>query len=196
MPTTLVRRQARGLLQRPNHRIERVGDADDEGVRRIRLDARADRIHDLEIDAEQIVAAHAGLARHAGGDDDDVRAGDFGVGTGARQFCVKPVDRRGFREIERLALRHPVDNVEQDDVAEFLQRGQMGQRSADLACADQRYLFARHELCRPCVSAASRAAGPRPVLSPHPASRSSRTFGERKAIILRIITADIIYETP
>ena len=123
------------------------------------LDARADRVHDLQVDAEQIVAAHAGLARHAGGDDDDVGARDVGVGTRARQFGVEAVDRRGFGEIERLALRHAVDDVEQDDVAEFLQRGQMGQRSADLARADQRYLFARHELCRPCVSAASRAAG-------------------------------------
>jgi hypothetical protein len=26
-------------------------------------------LHDLEVDAEQVVAAHAGLARHAGGDD-------------------------------------------------------------------------------------------------------------------------------
>ena len=33
----------------------------------------------FEIDAEQIVAAHARLARHAGGDDDHVGAGDGGV---------------------------------------------------------------------------------------------------------------------
>jgi hypothetical protein len=36
----------------------------------------ADRLHDLEVDAEQVVAAHARLARHAGGDDDHVGAGD------------------------------------------------------------------------------------------------------------------------
>ncbi len=77
----LVRGQAGNLLQRPDHRVERVGDADDEGVGRVRLDARADRVHHLEIDAEQIVAAHAGLARHAGGDDHHVGAGDLGVGS-------------------------------------------------------------------------------------------------------------------
>ena len=36
---------------------------------RVLLDAGADLLHHLEVDAEQVVAAHAGLARHAGGDD-------------------------------------------------------------------------------------------------------------------------------
>jgi hypothetical protein len=56
-----VVRQAAELAQRPHHRVQRVGDADDEAVGRVRLDALADRLHDLEVDAEQIVAAHAGL---------------------------------------------------------------------------------------------------------------------------------------
>ena len=72
----LLDRQARELAQRPDHRVERVGDADDEGVRRVLGDALADRLHHLEVDAEQVVAAHARLARHAGGDDADVGAGD------------------------------------------------------------------------------------------------------------------------
>jgi hypothetical protein len=33
------------------------------------LDALTDRFHDLQIDAEKIVTAHTGLARHTGGDD-------------------------------------------------------------------------------------------------------------------------------
>jgi hypothetical protein len=77
MPTTLLAAGPK-LLQRPDHRVERVGDADDEGVRGVLLDAGADGLHDLEVDAEQIVAAHARLARHAGGDDDHVGAGDGG----------------------------------------------------------------------------------------------------------------------
>ena len=57
---------------------------------------------------------------------------------------VEALDRAGLGDIERLALRHAVDDVEQDDVAEFLERGQMGQRAADLAGADQSNLLARH----------------------------------------------------
>src|SRR5882672_3864998 len=63
----LLVRHARGLLQRPYHGVERIGDADHEGVGRVFLDAGADLLHHLEIDAQEIVAAHAGLARHPGG---------------------------------------------------------------------------------------------------------------------------------
>jgi hypothetical protein len=42
--------------------------------RRILGDAGANLLHHLEVDLEQIVAAHARLARHAGGDDHHVRA--------------------------------------------------------------------------------------------------------------------------
>ena len=142
MPTT-VGGQARGLLQRPDHRVERVGDADDEGVRRVLLDAVADRLHHLEIDAEQIVAAHAGLARHAGGDDDDVGAGDVGVVVGALQARVEAATGAGLGEIERLALGRAFGDVEQHDVAQLLQRRQMGERAADLAGPDQWEILAR-----------------------------------------------------
>ena len=145
----LVGGQAGGLLQRPDHGVERIGDADDEGVRRMRLEAGADRIHHLEIDAEQVVAAHAGLARHAGGDDDDIGAGDVGVGARAGELGVEAVDRRGFGKIERLALGNAVDDVEENDVAQLFQRRQMGQRAADLAGPDQCNFLARHELHHP-----------------------------------------------
>ncbi len=108
------------------------------------LDALADRIHDLEVDAEQVVAAHARLARHAGGDDDDVGAGDLLVAVGAGKIGVEAVDRRGFGEVERLALGRAFGDVEQNDVAQLLQTGEMGQRAADLAGSDQCNLVTRH----------------------------------------------------
>ncbi len=57
----LVCWQTGELLQSPDHRIKRVGDADDESFRRIFLDACADLFHDLQVDTQKIVAAHAGL---------------------------------------------------------------------------------------------------------------------------------------
>ncbi len=165
MPTTLCGRQAGKLLQRPDHRVERIGDADDEGVGRVGLEAGADRFHHLEIDAEQVVAAHAGLARHAGGDDDDVGAGDGGIVARAGELGVEALDRTRFGEIERLALRDAVDDVEEDDVAEFLQRRQMRQGAADLAGSDQCNLLARHgilPLLRPLMESAARHDAARP----------------------------------
>ena len=107
-----VARQAGDLLQRPDHGVERVGDDDDEGVGRVLLDAGADLLHHLEVDADEVVAAHAGLARHAGGDDADVGAVDVGVGVGAAQLAVEALDRARLGEIERLALRQALDDVE------------------------------------------------------------------------------------
>ena len=155
--------QAGEFAQRPDHRVERVGDADDEGVRRVGGDALADRFHDLEVDAEQVVAAHARFARDAGGDDADVGAGDVGVIVGAFEDSVELVDRRALGDVERLALRRAFGDVEEDDVAEFLERGEMGQRAPDLSGADERDL-------RSCHLACLRLGGKNRVL----ASRSSR----------------------
>ncbi len=141
-----VLRQAGKLLQRPHHRVERVGDADDECLRRVFLQARADLLHDLEVDVEEVVAAHAGLARHAGGDDGDVGVLDRGVGRGTGHLRVEAGDGRGFGDIERLAIRHAFHDVEQDDVTKFLEADEMGERAADLAGADQRDPGTSHEL--------------------------------------------------
>ena len=111
---------------------------------RVFLDAGADLLHHLEVDAEQIVAAHAGLARHAGGDDADIGAVDRVVGIGAGELGVEAVDRRGLGEVERLALRDAFGDVEQHDVAELLEADEVGERAADLAGADQCNLGTRH----------------------------------------------------
>jgi hypothetical protein len=57
----LVGGQAREFAQRPDHRVERVGDADHESVGSVGLDAFAHGLHHLQVDAQQVVAAHAGL---------------------------------------------------------------------------------------------------------------------------------------
>ncbi len=138
--------EAGELLQRPHHRVERVGDADHEGVGRMLLDAVADGFHDLEVDADEVVAAHAGLAGHARRHDDHVRAGDVRVIVGALVLGVEAVDRRGFGDVETLALGNAFRDVEQHDVAEFLQADQMGERAADLASTDERDLVTGHEM--------------------------------------------------
>ena len=140
-----VVRQAREFAQRPDHRVERVGDADHEGVGGVLLDALADRLHHLEVDAEKVVAAHPRLARHAGGDDDHVGAGDVGIIVGAGDLRVEALDRAALADVERLALRNALGDVEQDDVAHFPLRGEVSEGSADHSGADQRDLLPSHE---------------------------------------------------
>ena len=109
------------------------------------LDRGADLRHHLGVDADEVVAAHARLARHAGGDDHHIGAGDRGIVVGAGEAGVEALDRRRLGQVERLALRHALDDVAQHDIAQFLQADQERERAADLAGADQRDLLACHQ---------------------------------------------------
>ena len=142
----LVGRQAAGIAQHADHDIQRIGDADHEGIGAVLPDAGADLTHDIGIDADQIVAAHAGLAGHTGGNDHHLCAANAGIGIGAGQFGVETLHRRAFGEIERLALRDAFYDVEKNDIAQLLEARQMRQRAADIARADQRDLVSRHEI--------------------------------------------------
>ncbi len=78
--------------------------------------------HDLVVGVEQVVAAHAGLARNAGGDDHDVGVGGVGVIVGAENVGVALLDGHGLKQVERLALGYAFDDVDQNDVGMFLRR--------------------------------------------------------------------------
>ena len=112
--------QARKFAQCPNHRIERVGDADDKCAGRVGSDTFADGLHDFQIDAQKIITAHAWFACDACCHDDNVSASNIGVIVAAFQIDVKAFDGGALRKVERLALRHAFNNVKQDDIAQFL----------------------------------------------------------------------------
>ncbi len=67
------------------------------------------------------------------------------VAVGADELGVEIVDRRGFGDVERLALRDAFHDVEHHDVAKLFEADEVGERAADLAGADQRNLFTRHD---------------------------------------------------
>ena len=69
---------------------------------------------------------------------------DRGVVVGALRRDVLAEHRGGLGQVERLALRHAVGDVEQDDVAQPLAGGDVGQRAADHSGPDQGDLGARH----------------------------------------------------
>ncbi len=123
----------------------------DEGGGGVFLDAGADLLHHLDVDADEVVAAHARLARHAGGDDAHVGALDVGVGVGAAQVAVEAFDRARLRDVERLALGQAFGDVEDDDVAQLLEPDEMRQRTADHTTADQGDLRARHRRALPLI---------------------------------------------
>ena len=92
------------------------------------LDVLADALDDGGVGGDQVVAAHARLARDAGGDDHHVGTLDRGIVVGAGERGVEALDRAQLcGEIQRLAGGHALGDVEQHDVAQLLLRGQQGQ---------------------------------------------------------------------
>jgi hypothetical protein len=59
---------------------------------------------------------------------------------------IDPLDRQRLEDVERLALGQAFDDVEEDDVAETLERREVGERAADVAAADQGDLWSFHRL--------------------------------------------------
>ena len=64
---------------------------------------------------------------------------------GTAQMSIETMDRRGLHEIECLALRDALGDIEQHHIAEFLLANEMGERAGDLAGADQSNLGTRHQ---------------------------------------------------
>ena len=146
-----VARQAGGLLQRPHHGVERVGDDDDEGGGGVLFDPGADLLHHLDVDADEVVAAHARLAWHAGGDDAHVGTLNISISIGAAELAVEALDGAGLGNIERFALRETFGDVENDDVAQLFQPDQVRKRPTDHATANQGDLRARHPVQLPLI---------------------------------------------
>ena len=68
--------QARKFLQSPDHHIQRIGDTNNESIWRMGFETLTDRLHHFQINAHQIIAAHAGFARHTGSHDAHISAGN------------------------------------------------------------------------------------------------------------------------
>ena len=136
------------LLQRPDHRVERVGDADNKRLGRIFFDTLADLFHHGRIDADEIVAAHPRFAGDAGGNNDDVRILDTGVGISARDLGIETFNGRRFDQVEGFPLRSSFHDIEKNDVTELFESSEMGKGAADIAGADEGDFVAGHECFR------------------------------------------------
>ena len=124
------------------HCVERVADHDDHCVGGGGDRLAGHLVDDLHVDAEQVVAAHAGLARHAGGDHHDFGAsGRFVVGRAA-DGRVHADDGAGLVHIERLALGQALDDVDQDDIGVAALGQPLGGRRAHIARPDDGHLGA------------------------------------------------------
>ena len=115
--------EAGDFLGDPAHHVQRVGNHDDDGARRMPPDLLAYRFHDFDIGPYQVVAAHPRLPGDAGGDDKEIAASGHPVVIGSHDSRVEPLDRSRFPLVQPLALRDSVDDVHQHDLAAELLLG-------------------------------------------------------------------------
>ena len=98
-------REARDALRDVAHRVERVREDDDGAVGALGDDLLGHRADDLLVRRHEVVARHAGRARQAGGDHDDVGAGRLLVAVRAGDLRLEAEHRAHLVQVERLALR-------------------------------------------------------------------------------------------
>src|SRR6266540_5437547 len=151
----------------PILRAERVRHDDDERARRVLLDALRDLRDRVEVHLEEVVAAHAGLAGHAGGHDADVRVLDDGVvgRAAAGDVHVELEDAPGLLQVEGLPLRDALHDVHEDDVPEVPLTTHERHRAADLAGADERDLLASSHAVLSLPAGASRLHVPHDLVA-------------------------------
>ena len=133
--------QFKGSLR---HRIERIRHDDQDAVWRILHHFPNHRFHDVVVGVEQVVAAHARLARDARRDDHDVRVRSVFVIVGAADVGITLLNRHGFEQIETLPLRHALNDVDKNHVREFFTRNPVSRSCAYVAGSDDCY-FLPHE---------------------------------------------------
>ena len=139
-----VLRKPAHLVSRLRHGVERVGDHDQNRVRRILHRLLDGALHHVVVGLEQIVAAHAGLAREAGGHHHQVGVGGVGVIVRAPHAHVVALDGSGLEQVQSLALRDALQDVDHDHVGELLVRQAMGHRCAHVPRANHGH-FSAHE---------------------------------------------------
>src|SRR5262249_22041125 len=84
------------------------------------------------------------LARDSCGDDADVGAAEVRIVVRSLHLDVPALHRTRGGEVERLALRQALDDVEQGDVGEPFQGAQVRERTADHPGADECDLLPCH----------------------------------------------------
>jgi hypothetical protein len=143
-------REAAILLGDVAHRIERVGDDDQDRVRAIFCNFRGHVRNDLFVDLDQFVAAgefarhRVFLARDARRDHDDIGVCCCFVAVRSHNIDIEADHRPGFEQVQRFTLRDALYHVYQYHVRDFADRHPCRQRRTNISCADNRDFLARH----------------------------------------------------
>ena len=131
------------------HHVQGIGNDDDLGIGGVFYHLFGHRFYDTGVDADQIVAAHARFAGHAGGDHHYVRTFGLGIVVGRTgQTGVESADRGGLPDVEGFSFGNAFLDVQDDDFIDKVAAGQyIGARSAYVSCSYYCYFHGKYVLC-------------------------------------------------
>jgi hypothetical protein len=144
-------------IKRLGHGIEWIRYRNNDAVGAVFHDSWRDALHDFEVVAHEIVAAHTRLSRLAGCDHHDVGPRCCAPVAAADDSRVGSEDRAGFVHVERNAGRLLIGNVDDDDVGQLLFRNGARDGRADVAGAADNRLFVSCRFQAPILRAMSRS---------------------------------------
>ena len=175
-PFTWKARRCQGNVA---HRVEGVGDDDQDRIRGLGGSLLNHRPNDPGVLGQEVVAAHPGLAGKARGHDDDVRTGRVGIVVGPDDPRIVADDRGGLGQVEGLALGQAFDDIDQDDVGQTGLSDSLRGRGADVAGSDDGHLMAAHPLVL-LVCQSTRGPAPR-TRSDTPSANASKLAANIRA---------------
>src|SRR5713226_6080514 len=105
-------REAAHLVGGLRHGVERIGDDDEDAVRRVVHDLADYVVHNFVVGIQKVVAAHAGLARNSGGDDDNIGVSGVGIVVRADNIGIALLDRHSLEQIETFSLGDALHDVD------------------------------------------------------------------------------------
>ena len=129
--------KAGDLLHHIHHCVQWVGDDDHEGIGRQVANLLGNALHDTGILVDKIVSAHSRTSWQTRRHDDDIGIGGRFIVIRTGEIDVVSVHGTRCQQIQRLALRDTLSDIDQDHIAKFLHGGQVCQCSTYGACANQ-----------------------------------------------------------
>jgi hypothetical protein len=90
---------------------------------------------------QQVIPAHARFAGDAGGDHHNVGVYGVGIVIGPDYMHIALLDRQRFQQVETLALRHALHDIDQHDIRQFLGCYPVSRGCAHIPCSYDGYFL-------------------------------------------------------
>lgn len=118
-------------MKRKENGVERVGDEDEERLRRIFIDEREKMLNKIKVDEKEIVEDNERIERKEWGEDEEVWELNGGVIVRESEIRIEKIERRRLGDIKKIEMRGELRNVEKEEVKELIKKGKVRESKED-----------------------------------------------------------------